>query len=157
MIPLRFFVFGTELSKYPSNIAGLAWRDGIQFMLLLHVIKYTLLNPRTSLFSSHLQSNSQTNSTKNHSLSLFFPCFPLFSSVSSTFSRHKNGGSHTVCVQIYNAIQERKARAYSFMALWLSFLLIHETSRWFRQISNLCFLSVWIRICTFFFFLFFFF
>ncbi|WVZ17880.1 hypothetical protein V8G54_010862 [Vigna mungo] len=51
-------------------------------MLLLHVIKYThhptVLNPRTSLFSSHLQSNSQTNSTKNLSLSLFFPCFPLF-------------------------------------------------------------------------------
>lgn len=47
-------------------------------MLLLHVIKYTLLNPRTSLFSSHLQSNSQTNSTKNLSLSLFFLCFPLF-------------------------------------------------------------------------------
>ena len=158
MIPKRFFLIilcnecGLHIAFKVSHLwvcveifPALAWSAGLQYILLLHVM-ITLphpLNPKNLPYSpSHLQTNSQTKSPIHLSLSLFLLCFPLFfSSIPSLTIIHQNGGSYSICVQSYNAIQEWQRRASRFMAFWVTFLLIHKASRRLGQVSNLCFFS----------------
>lgn len=116
-----FFVFGTELSRYPCGFALKSWWHSVKSWNPIHAITprhhtHTPLNPRTSVFSSHPQSNSQTNSRKIFHFLCFSPVFLCFFSVFLSLSHIKMEG---LIPFVYKAIMQYKNGREGPIVSWL--------------------------------------